>query len=247
MQDGLDGKAGKVLSLFGLDPLAQQLRLHGGQGIHLGVQIKNQLGDLNFPLHRDQLIGFALPAVEGDLADLGGSKTGGGIAAQPAAGLGQLVHIVPDPLGDGLPLQLRKHRNDIHHGSTHGGGGIELLPDGDKIHIQLGQFVDHAGKIAEVAADSIQTVDHDGFELVIAHLFHHPLICRPMEIAAGEALILKNLTALRGFRAIEIADILPAQLHLIADGLTLAGESGFAGVNGDCPFISLHKCFPLFL
>ena len=68
-----------------------------------------------------------------DAFDALGGVAGGGGAAQSAPGLCQLVHIVPDALGNGLPLQLGEHRCNIHHGAAHGAGRIKAFPDGHKV------------------------------------------------------------------------------------------------------------------
>ena len=68
-----------------------------------------------------------------DAFDAFGSIARGGCAAQPAPGLCQLVHIIPDALCNGLPLQLAEHRCDVHHGTSHWAGGIKAFPDGHKV------------------------------------------------------------------------------------------------------------------
>ena len=150
------------------------------------------------------------------------------------------MHIIPDTLGNGFSLQLREHRDNKHHGSAHRSAGVELLLDGHKGYIQLGQFVNESRKIADITADSVQTIDYNCLELVFAHFLHHPFEVRSLQIAAGEALILKDNTAIHIFFAKHIADILFAQFHLIADTFTLAGELGFTGVYGNLFFISSH-------
>ena len=42
-------------------------------------------------------------------------------------GLCQFVHIIPDALCNGFPLQLTEHRCDVHHGAFHGAGGIPTV------------------------------------------------------------------------------------------------------------------------
>ena len=68
-----------------------------------------------------------------DAFDALGGVAGGGGAAQSAPGLGQLVHIVPDALGNVLPLQLGEHRRNIHHGAAHGAGRVKTFTDGHKV------------------------------------------------------------------------------------------------------------------
>ena len=68
-----------------------------------------------------------------DAFDALGGVAGGGGAAQPAPGLCQLVHVVPDALRDGLTFQLTEHGCDVHHGTSHEAGGIKAFQDGHKV------------------------------------------------------------------------------------------------------------------
>ena len=71
-----------------------------------------------------------------DAFDALGGVAGGGRAAQPAPGLCQLVHIIPDALRDGLTFQLTEHRCDVHHGTSQGAGGIKAFTDGHKVDVK---------------------------------------------------------------------------------------------------------------
>ena len=71
-----------------------------------------------------------------DAFDALGDVAGGGGAAQPAPGLCQLVHVVPDALRDGLTFQLTEHRCDVHHRAAHGAGRVKTFPDGHKVDAQ---------------------------------------------------------------------------------------------------------------
>ena len=46
------------------------------------------------------------------------------------------MHVVPDALGDGLPLQLGEHGRNVHHGAAHGRGRVKLLADGDEVDVR---------------------------------------------------------------------------------------------------------------
>ena len=164
----------------------------------------------------------------------------GGGAPQPAAGLGQLVHVVPDALGDGLPLQLAEHRGNVHHRSAHGAGGVEALTDGDKVDLQPPQLLDEGGKVADVAADPVQTVNHHRLELVVPGGFHHAFEVGAVQVAAGKALVLKHYGSVRVGVPESGADVRPAQLHLVADALPLAGKAGFAGIDGNDILVLWH-------
>ena len=141
------------------------------------------------------------------------------------------MHIVPDALGDGLPLQLGKDGRDIHHGAPHGGAGVELLADGDEVDVPVAQVLDELGKVADVAADAVEAVDHDGGKGDLLGVLHHFLELRALQIAAGKALVLVNQHVFRSFLAKVHGDVLAAKLDLVLNALALAGEFGLAGVD----------------
>src|SRR5699024_2809050 len=154
-----------------------------------------------------------------------------------------LVHIVPDTLGDGLPFQLAEHRGNVHHGPTHGAGGVEALPDRNKVDAEAVELLDQPRKVADIAADPVQSIDHHRPELPLPGGLHHLFEAGPVEVAAREALILIDHGAVGAAVAISAADIAAAQLHLVAHALALAGEPGLAGVDGNDIFVGglLHK------
>ena len=141
------------------------------------------------------------------------------------------MHIIPDALGNGFPLQLGKDRRDIHHGTPHGGAGVELLADGDEVNVPVAQILDELGKVADVAADAVEAVDHDGGKGDFLGVLHHFLELRALQIAAGKALVLVDQHIFRRFLAKVHGDVLAAQLDLVLDALALAGEFGLAGVD----------------
>ena len=71
-----------------------------------------------------------------DAFDALGGVAGGGCAAQPAPGLCQFVHVVPDALRDGLTFQLTEHRCDVHHRAAHGTGRVKTFTDGHKVDVK---------------------------------------------------------------------------------------------------------------
>ena len=83
------------------------------------------------------------------------------------------------------------------------------------------------GKIADVAADAVEAVDHDGGKGDLLGVLHHFLELR----AAGKALVLVDQHVFCRFLAKVHGDVLAAQLDLILDALALAGEFGLAGVD----------------
>ena len=95
------------------------------------------------------------------------------------------------------------------------------------------QFFNQAGKVADVAADAVQTVDHDGLEFPFLGRGHHLFEVRAVQVAAGKALVLKDNGMFRGSIAVVSADIFAAEVDLISDTFALAGVAGFAGIDGN--------------
>ena len=141
------------------------------------------------------------------------------------------MHIIPDALGDGLPLQLGEHGRNVHHGAAHGRGRVELLADGDEVNVPVAQVLDELCEVTDVAADPVEAVDHDGGKGDLLGVLHHFLELRALQIAAGKALVLVDQHVFRRILAKVHGDVLAAQLDLIFDTLALAGEFGFAGVD----------------
>lgn len=141
------------------------------------------------------------------------------------------MHIVPDALGDGLPLQLGEHGRNVHHRAAHGRGRVELLADGNEVDVPVAQILDELGKVADVAADAVEAVDNDGGKGDLLGVLHHFLELRALQIAAGKALVLVDQHIFRRFLAKVHGDVLAAKLNLVLDALALAGEFGLAGVD----------------
>ena len=163
------------------------------------------------------------------------------------------MHIIPDTLCNGFPLQLREHGNNKHHGPTHGGACVKLLPDVDKRYIQLVQLINQPRKVTDIAADSVQTIDNNCFEFPLADTLHHALKIRPLQISAGKPFILKDHAACNILLPKHAADIVFAQFNLVTDAFTLAGKLGLPGVDGNFHRILSHAvpllfhmvfCFP---
>ena len=95
------------------------------------------------------------------------------------------------------------------------------------------QFFNQAGKIADVAADAVQTVDHDGTDLPRLGSGHHLFEVRAVQVAAGKALVLKDDRLLCCGIAVVGADIFAAEVDLISDTFALAGIAGLAGIDGN--------------
>ena len=154
-----------------------------------------------------------------------------GIREAKAYGNLTKVGYFPDAFGNGFPLQLGKDRRDIHHGTPHGGAGVELLADGDEVNVPVAQVLDELGKVADVAADAVEAVDHDGGKGDLLGVLHHFLELRALQIAAGKALVLVDQHVFRRFLAKVHGDVLAAKLDLVLNALALAGKFGLAGVD----------------
>ena len=82
-----------------------------------------------------------------------------------------------------------------------------------------------------VAADAVQTVDHDGTDLPLFGGGHHLFEVWAVQVAAGKALVLVDQHVFRRFLAKVHGDVLAAKLDLVLDALALAGEFGLTGVD----------------
>ena len=96
---------------------------------------------------------------------------------------------------------------------------------------QPSQFFNQTGKVADVAADAVQTVDHNGLEFPVLGRSHHLFEIRAVQVAAGKALVLKDNGMFRGGIAVVSVDIFAAEVDLISDTFALAGVAGFAGMS----------------
>ena len=95
----------------------------------------------------------------------------------------------------------------------------------------VAQILDELGKVADVAADAVEAVDHDGGKGDLLRVLHHFLELRALQIAAGKALVLVDQHVFRRILAKVHGDVLAAKLDLVLDALALAGEFGLAGVD----------------
>ena len=96
---------------------------------------------------------------------------------------------------------------------------------------QPSKLFNQAGKITDVAADAVQTIDHDGTDLPLFGSGHHLFEVRAVQVAAGKAFILKDDRLLCCGIAVVGADIFASEVDLISDALALAGVAGLAGIN----------------
>ena len=226
-----DGKAGELLAALRDAAVLQQVLVGLAERAGLHEYGEDRLDQLDFLRDGFELAGFLHLAVYRHAGQAFRGVARGRCAAQPASGLGQLVHVVPDTLGNGLPLQLGEHRRNVHHSAAHGGGRVELLADGDEVDVPVAQILDELGKVTDVAADAVEAVDHDGGKFNLLRVLHHFLELRALQIAAGKALVLVDQHVFRRFLAKVHGDVLAAKLDLVLDALALAGEFGLAGVD----------------
>ena len=104
----------------------------------------------------------------------------------------------------------------------------------------VAQIFDELGKVADVAADPVQPVHHDGGKLRFPGVLHHLLELRPFQISAGKALVFIDQRRVRLLLTEVDGNVLAAQLDLIFDALALAGELGFAGVDDKLSAFLFH-------
>ena len=230
-QNAPDGKAGELLAALRDAAVLQKILVGLAERAGPHEHLEDRLDQLDFLRNGFELAGFLHLAVHRHAGQALRGVARGRCAAQPAPGLGQLMHVVPDALGDGLPLQLGEHGRNVHHRAAHGRGRVELLADGDKVNVPVAQILDELGKVADVAADAVEAVDHDGGKGDLLGVLHHFLELRALQIAAGKALVLVDQHVFRRFLAKVHGDVLAAQLDLVLNALALAGEFGLAGVD----------------
>ena len=136
-ENATDGKAGELLAALRDAAVLQQVLVGLAEGAGFHEYLEDRLDQLDFLRDGLELAGFLHLAVHRHAGQALRGVARGRCAAQPAPGLGQLVHIVPDALGDGLPLQLGEHGRNVHHRAAHGRGRVELLADGDEVDVPV--------------------------------------------------------------------------------------------------------------
>ena len=200
-QNAPDGKAGELLAALRDAAVLQKILVGLAERAGRHEYLEDRLDQLNFLRNGFELVGLAFLAVHGHAGFALGSIARGRRAAQPAPGLGQLVHIVPDALGDGLPLQLGEHGRNVHHSPAHGGGRVELLADGDEVNVPVAQVLDELGKVPDVAADAVEAVDQ--------HIFRRFLAKVHGDVLAAQLDLVLDALALAGeFGLARVDDIL---------------------------------------
>jgi hypothetical protein len=87
------------------------------------------------------------------------------MAAHPQALLARGEELVADAFTGHLALELGKREQDIQRQPAHGGGGVELLGDGNEGHPVPVEGLDDLGEVGERAGQAIDLVDHDDIDL----------------------------------------------------------------------------------
>ena len=103
-----DSKAGELLAALCDAAMLQQVLVGLAERAGFHEHGENRLDQLDFLWYGLQFAGFLHLAVHRHAGQAFRGVARGRCAAQPAPGFGQLVHIVPDALGDGFPFQLGK-------------------------------------------------------------------------------------------------------------------------------------------
>ena len=74
-------------------------------------------------------------------------------------------HLVPDTLGDDLPLVLGKGHQDTEKHPAGGIGGAEVLGDRDKADTLFVEHLNHLHEVEQRAGKPVDLVDHDDIDL----------------------------------------------------------------------------------
>ncbi len=148
----------------------------------------------------------------------------GSRAAGPGPQSGALVVVVLHPLGSGLPLQLGKDHDDVQHGTAHGGGGVEGLVDGDKLHPAAAQDLPQPPEVGDGPGEAVQAVHHDLADEPPLYVGHEPPEGGAVSVFAGVALVLVHFGVRPSLPA--------AQVDLALDGEAVRLVHRLPGIDG---------------
>ena len=90
---------------------------------------------------------------------------------------------------DGGALKLRKNHQNLHDELTVRGGGVEGFLRRYKLNTILLKLLHNIHEISKRAADTIQFINDNLFDLSLTNQLHHGLKAITIDIAAGEAVI----------------------------------------------------------
>ena len=139
-----------------------------------------------------KLAGSPYPAVDNYFAYLFRSVPKGGSSTEPAAGPRKHEHIVADALCNSLAFELCKYRGYVHHGFSHGLGGVELLLYANKRYAPFVELLDKSGKVADIAAYTVKPVADKVIGSARSHIREHLTETRSVGVFGGKALVLVN-------------------------------------------------------
>jgi len=108
-ENAADGKAGELLAALRDTAMLQQILIGLAERAGFHEHLEDRLDQLDFLRNGFEFAGLLHLAVHRHAGQAFRGVARGCCATQPTPGLGQLVHIVPDALGNGLPLQLGEH------------------------------------------------------------------------------------------------------------------------------------------
>lgn len=136
------------------------------------------------------------------------------------------VETSDNPLADDVPFELGHGPDDGEHSLADGGGGIELLLEGDEAEIEAAERLQGCDQVLDGPSEAMETPDENRVEVTTPRGAHHPVKCRSALLDAGNAAIDEFLR-----------DLPPALGHVGAEGgqlyLGVLAVGADAGIEGD--------------
>jgi hypothetical protein len=142
--------------------------------------------------------------------------------------------LVPGPLGDDLPLELRERQQHVEDEAAHRGAGVELLGDAHERHLPLLKRPHHLREVEERPAEAVDLVHDHAVDLVGFDVGHQPLQGGAVGVAAGEPAVVVPVGVEGPPLAGLAADVRLAGLPLGVERVELLLEpllGGLAGVH----------------
>lgn len=167
-----------------------QVPAHPAEALKLQKFFVDRLYGPDFLRLLFQLAGEFHLALHNDLPHPFRSIARGSRPPQPAPHFRKHQHVIPHPLGNGLPFQLGKHAGNIHHGLSHRGPCVKFFPNTDKGDPPSAQLFNEGGKVPHIAADSVQTITDQAVRFIALDIPHHPLELGPIQVFSRESLVL---------------------------------------------------------
>jgi hypothetical protein len=98
-----------------------------------------------------------------------------------------------DALGGDLALELGKRQQHIQRQSAHGGGGVELLGDGNERHAMLIEQLDEFCEVGQRTGQAVDLVDDNHIDFAGAHVVEESLQSRSVGVAARNPCLYRKL------------------------------------------------------